>query len=87
MPPITRRGARRGERREDTNAQLQVQPQVQEEHAQEEAVNMPAVQQNVQAVVVPQPAVPVYVPPNVDEVFEYFKLCTLRFLHLYTREL
>ena len=83
MPPITRSG-RRGRRRGATNKPPQVQAQV--KAAQEEAIIMSAVQQNVQAVVAPSPAVPVYAPPNVDQVFEYFNLCTLRFLHLHTRE-
>ena len=76
MPPITRSG-RRGRRGGATNEPPRVQAQV--EAAQEEAVIVPAVQQNVQAVV--------YAPPNIDQVFEYFKLRTLRSLHLHTREL
>ena len=84
MPPITRSG-RRGRRGGATNEPPRVQAQV--EAAQEEAEIMPAVQQNVQAVVVPPPAVPVYAPPNVDQVFEYFKLYTLRFFALHIREL
>ena len=84
MPPITRSG-RRGRRGGATNEPPRVQAQV--EAAQEEAVIMPAVQQNVQAVVVPSLAIPVYAPPNVDQVFEYFKLCTLRFFALHIREL
>ena len=84
MPPITRSG-RRGRRGGATNEPPRVQAQV--EAAQEEAVIMPAVQQNVQAVVAPPPTIPVYTPPNVDQVFEYFKLCTLRFSALHIREL
>ena len=70
MPPITRSG-RRGGQRGVAYAQPQVQPQVQAptqaEPIQEEAVNVQAVQQNMQAIVVPQPAVPVHAPPNVDQ--------------------
>ena len=71
MPPITcsKRRCRRGGA---TNDPPTVQAQA--EAIQEEAVVTPAVQQNVQAVVVPQPAVPVYAPPNVDQVNEYLKL-------------
>ena len=82
MPPITRSG-RRGRRGGATNEPPRVQAQV--EAAQEELI-MPAVQQNVQAVIAPPPAVLVYATPNVNQVFEYFKLCTLRFFAFaYTR--
>ena len=57
------------------------------EAAQEEAVSVPAVQQNVQAVVAPPPAIPVYAPPNVDKVFEYFKLCFFSFAYTRTKSL
>ena len=40
--------------------------QEQAEPVQEETVVVQPVQQNVQAVVVPQPTVPVYVPANAD---------------------
>ena len=67
MPPITRSG-RRGRRGGANNNPPTVQGQ--SEPVQEEPVVVQPVQQNVQAVVVPQPAVPVYAPPNVDQVFE-----------------
>ena len=63
MPPIMQRGSRRGG---IANDQPQVQSQMQVEPTQDEAVAVPAIQQNMQAVVVPQPTVPVYAPPNVD---------------------
>ena len=44
--------------------------QEQAKPVQEETVVVQPVQQNVQAVVVPQPAVPVYAPPNADQVFK-----------------
>ena len=44
--------------------------QEQAEPVQEETIVVQPVQQNVQAVVVSQPAVPVYMPPNVDQVFK-----------------
>ena len=69
MPPITRSG-RRGRRGGANNDPPMVQEQA--EPVQEETVVVQPVQQNVQAVVVPQPAVPVYAPPNVDQVFEQF---------------
>ena len=72
MPPITQ-SERRGRRGGATNDPPQVQAQA--ELVQEEAVVVPAaVQQNVQAVVVPQPVVPVHAPLNVDQVKDYFKL-------------
>ncbi len=66
MPPITRSGARRGERGGNAN----VQPQVQAAPAPIQAALVPVVQhqQNVQAMVVPPPAVPVIAPPAVDQV-------------------
>ena len=67
MPPITRSG-RRGRRGGANNNPPTVQEQA--GPVQEEPVVVQPVQQNVQAVVVPQPAVPVYAPPNVDQVFE-----------------
>ena len=75
MPPITRSG-RRGRRGGANNNPLVVQEQA--ENVQEGAVVVQPVQQNVQAVVVPPLAVPVYAPPNVDQVFiklKLFKLC------------
>ena len=71
MPPITR-SERRGRRGGATNDPPPVQAQA--EAIQEEVVVVPTVQQNVQAIVVPQPVVPVYAPPNVDQVNEYLKL-------------
>lgn len=71
MPPIMRSG-RRGRRGGDTSDPPQVQ--VQAEAIQEEAVVVPAVQHNVQAVVVPQPIVPIHAPPNMDQVIEYSKV-------------
>ena len=70
MPPITRRGSRRGGRGGNANDQPQVQPQVQVTPTQDEAVAVPAIQQNVQAVVVPQPVLPIYAPSNVDKFGE-----------------
>ena len=65
MPPITRSG-RRGRRGGANNDPPMVQERA--EPVPEEAVVAQPVQQNVQAVVVPPPAVPVYAPPNVDQV-------------------
>ena len=71
MPPITRSG-RRGRRGGANDDSPMVQEQV--ENVQEEAVVVQPVQQNVQAVVVPPPAVPVYAPPNADQVFKVFQV-------------
>ena len=65
MPPITRSG-RRGRRGGANNNPPMEQGRV--EPVAEEAVVVQPVQQSVQAVVVPPPAVPVYAPPNVDQV-------------------
>ena len=75
MPPITRNGARRGGRGRggrggNTNVQPQV-PQVEAAPTPVEAAPAAVVQQNVQAMVVPPPVVPVIAPPNVDQVGVY----------------